>query len=417
MANAPILPRRIVMVRAYFATRPDAVVHLMAELADGFILAGSTVDVLAMGVPEPLSAFLAQHPDVGQIPLTPPDLPVPKKMQRALEQIWFWGAATWWLLKHRRAIDVLITVDTPVGIGITGRLMRRLTGGRITHISWVMDLFYLQSAQLRQGSRQRLAIIAKRRMEFMGLRGNSPVVVLGECMQQLLRRNRIMSRISVIPLWAPAPLLKEPTPYGSTDDPLIVFYGGHAALRNPLTPVLEAATALRDESVRFELVGAGTEIDLLRSRIKTEALGNVEITSTLAPSEYAQRARRADVHVVSLDSRVTGTGVPSKTYAAMGAAKPIIYMGSADGQAARDVALAYAGYVVPVSGVALTEVIRGMLQNRALLPELGMNGHKFVLAERSKDLGMRQWLALLKTETLVESRKITGIRGRFRRVR
>jgi colanic acid biosynthesis glycosyl transferase WcaI len=389
------MAHQIVMVRAYFTARPDALVRVMAELGEGLINAGCTVNVLAMSETRSRSNFLAQYPSVTEISLRPVNCLGPRKLRSATRQAWFLVAATGWLIRHRQDVDTLITVDTPSGIGVVGRLMRWLTGGRINHINWVMDLFYSQSTNANVGRLVGWITRQMRHLEFFGLRGSSPVVVLGECMRELLQRNGVSAPIHVIPLWATDDLIESERVNDSETHLRTVFYGGHAAARNPLFPVIEAAKYFAERGVRFEIIGAGSEIDSLRTRIQRESVHNVHVTSTLGSLEYARRAGLADIHLVSLDAAITGSGVPSKTYAAMAVSKPIVYMGSAVGQAARDVISANAGHVIPHSGAALTKVLIDMLRDEGLLRELGKNGRVFLLRERTRCRGTDRWLALL----------------------
>jgi len=305
------------------------------------------------------------------------------KLRRLASETRFALSALAYTLRHRSRIQAIVSIDIPSGIGYVGSLARRATKGRIVDIAWVMDLY-------RAGN---VPPSIRGRLEISALRSAGKVITIGSCMSRLLLE-RFEVRSGVIPLWHESlDLISEhaeslPTP----TKPLRVLYSGSARAIHPLDALVRATDEMR-RTTTLDLVGSGTE--MVASQVTAEKLHspNVRIRSRLANEEFAKAVSEADVHVVSLDEAATGTCVPSKAYAAMAAGKPILYLGSEDGQAARDIAEAQCGFVVATTDKG---GIVAALQRYADSPELrrvhGVNAARFHAKRRTVRAAVPLWL-------------------------
>ena len=100
-----------------------------------------------------------------------------------------------------------------------------------------------------------------------------------------------------------------------------VVYVGNMGLATGLDVVLDAAALLRDEPIRFVLVGAGADAERLRARAANERLANVVFTGSL-PRPGAMRALHdCALTVVPLVASITDS-LPTKLFDAMQSARP-----------------------------------------------------------------------------------------------
>jgi len=390
---------RLVLVRSYYSAAPDAIVHKMGELGEGLAGTGYTVDVLALGNGETDSPLFYLYPHVREVPLSVPVGWLPPRLRRGAAQVGFLLRSAAWLIRRRQTITAVITVDTPLGVGWVGRLVRRVGGGRVRHVHWVMDLLYAQAAALPGGSRRRGLSRVLSQLEIGALRGASPVVVLGRCVGELLVEHGVRAPVVVIPLWADVPDPGPEPSYRPGGEPdgrgFTVLYGGHAAGRNPLAPVAEAARLLAGTAIAFEVLGSGTEVLQLQHIVERDGLSAIVIRGPVPRPEYDEQVRRAGALLVSLHPRTTGMSVPSKTYSAMAAGRPVIYMGAANGQAAMDVVAADAGVVIPHSGTELARVAEQLANDPERVRTLGENGRAFMRGQRSLGSAVDAWRGLV----------------------
>ncbi|MDO5683258.1 MAG: glycosyltransferase [Propionibacteriaceae bacterium] len=248
--------------------------------------------------------------------------------------------------------QVIVSVDYPTGIGLAPVLARFRRRRRLHTISWVMDDFQDQKLQRAPWA---LEAHARRVVDQLALRQADTIVTIGSCMAQRISR-QVHRTAEVIRVWADAPA-GTPDPeavaevrrsWGATPETTVVLYSGHAAPHHPLGALVEAAAGLADEDgVLFVVSGVGVEMERLRRAPEAAALPNWRFGRQVPKEQVDVLLAAGDVHVVSLAEDVTGTCVPSKTYAALARHKPVLYLGSIDGQAAQDVVAAGAGLVVP----------------------------------------------------------------------
>jgi glycosyltransferase involved in cell wall biosynthesis len=74
---------------------------------------------------------------------------------------------------------------------------------------------------------------------------------------------------------------------GEASDPFVILFAGNMGIMQSLGTVLEAAQILRTKgkNIRFRLIGAGIEVDHLRSQAADMALDNVEFLPSVSPKE------------------------------------------------------------------------------------------------------------------------------------
>ena len=328
---------------------------------------------------------------------------LPGPLRRALFMI----RATWCLCRQRHQL-VVVTLEEPTGLGLVVRAanaLRRLSRRPLHgHVSWLMDLFTLQRVNLsRQGK------TAPRRLDGIrllldrsALSQADRVVVLGDCMAQVARSLLGTDRIEVVPIWQPADELVDGDgaplreAWGVERDRFVVLYSGHLNYRHPVDALLAAADRLAGDGITFLFVGDGARFDDLAEASARSPMSNVLFRRKPAGVPIKDVLAAGDVHLVALEEEATGTCVPSKTYAAMAAGKPVVYLGSASGQAAMDVVDAGAGYVVaPDDAGRLAELLRRLHADRGLRDELALHGKAFFSAERDLPVVAAQWRSLL----------------------
>ena len=103
-----------------------------------------------------------------------------------------------------------------------------------------------------------------------------------------------------------------------------------------------------------------------------------------------------DVHLVSLKPALEGLIVPSKFYSAIAAGRPVIFIGDADGEIAREVARGACGVTVPADdAVPLANAIERLCDDGVACSRMSANARAMFEAEYSQAIAMRKWRAVL----------------------
>ena len=315
----------------------------------------------------------------------------------------FYARAFWSALRLPRQ-DVVVCFTTPPFIALIGWFMH--LSRRTKFVYWVMDLYPDVAVACGVMSRRSPVTWMLERLNRFCLRHADRVVVLGRCMRaQVLAKGVRADHVETINVWSD-PVEVGSDPGGSNryrdewkvGDRLLVMYSGNFGIGHDVRTIAAAVEALRDETrVLFAFVGGGKRKDELLESLRMRGLSN------FVDAPYQPRARldellgAADVHLASLARGATGIMVPSKIYGVLAAGRPLVYVGEADGEAARVVVEERCGIVIaPGDAKGLAGVLRSFASDRTGVAAMGGRARQAMLERWGAPHAMRKWLELLK---------------------
>jgi glycosyltransferase involved in cell wall biosynthesis len=263
--------------------------------------------------------------------------------------------------------DVIVTKTDPPMLKVLGPLLTRLTGARSVH--WAQDLYPEVAAGVGVLEAEGLVGRVMRRLSTWALHDHDHTVAVGRCMKNRLVTDRGLpeEQVSVIPNWPPSavtPVSHDENAFRAEQgltDRFVVMYSGNMGLAHPFNAVLDAAERLTDErpDVLFLFVGDGPRKEALQSQVKQRGLANVRFLPFQPRERLAESLSAADLHLVTMTPALEGLVVPSKLYGALGAGRPVLFLGPSGSEAAQVVQAQDCGTVLPhSSGPALAEAIR-----------------------------------------------------------
>lgn len=213
-------------------------------------------------------------------------------------------------------------------------LRKRLTRTRL--VLWAFDLY---PEILAVAGNPVIALGAKSLKALMPrfYRPLDHIVDIGPCMRKRLSAHAPEAKRETIPPWAlveldspaqPAPAIREKL-FGNAR--LGILYSGSIGRAHGFERFVELARKLRDRgsSVVFCFAGRGHRHDQLKTLVSSDDT-NIRFAGFCSREELEQRLLSADLHMISLRGGWEGTVVPSKFFAALAVAKPVIYDGAAD---------------------------------------------------------------------------------------
>lgn len=152
--------------------------------------------------------------------------------------------------------------------------------------------------------------------------------------------------------------------WGIAADEFVIGYIGTLGMAHGLMGVLDAAEGLRDERVRFLLVGPGAEREMLVAEAERRGLENVTFIESQPKAMMPRVWSLVDVALVHLkDTPVFRTVIPSKMFEAMASGKPVLLAAPA-GEASELLAAEAAGeHVRSGDLLALASAVRGLAQD------------------------------------------------------
>ena len=224
-----------------------------------------------------------------------------------------------------RRVDAVLAMSPPLTLGGVGALVARLRSGRA--VFNIQDVF--PDAAVRTGAiTNRRVIAAAERLERLTYRLSDTVTVLSEDLRDNVSAKMPAERrddVAVIANFVDTDLI---TP-GPRDNAYrrehdlsgtVAMYAGNVGFSQSLDTVIEAARQLDD--ITFVINGDGAARERLEHQ--ADGLPNVRFVGYQAPDRLAEVLAAADIHLVPLRAGLGSVSVPSKTYTALAAARPVI---------------------------------------------------------------------------------------------
>lgn len=256
--------------------------------------------------------------------------PKNRLLTRLREQLALSFRFGWRILHSLNRRDVLVTGTNPVLLLPLIAVLKRFCGFRWCLI--VHDVFpdnLVPAGILSQNSILYRLIDAFFRHVY---KSADKIVVIGRDMEKLfVYKIGSPEPVVFIPNWAsdqdvfPIPRCKVPfiNELGWKDKIVFQFFGNIGRLQG-IDNILQAISLTKNEELAFLFIGAGAMIDAINSFILKNPDKNVAYVGPLPLDKKNLGLAACDVAIVTLESGMSGLGVPSKSYFSMAADKPIL---------------------------------------------------------------------------------------------
>jgi colanic acid biosynthesis glycosyl transferase WcaI len=165
------------------------------------------------------------------------------------------------------------------------------------------------------------------------------------------------------------------------DEKFIVMYAGNLGLSQGLDKFIWGAKELSNQQrIHFVFVGDGIAAPDLHSLAQSLELSNVTFLPYQPRERLAEVLSSADISLVSLQSGLTASSLPSKTFSIMACERPVFAMVDEDSELWRMIQSARAGWCVPSSASPkqIADRIKSIYHESATLKVYGANAGRYV---------------------------------------
>lgn len=249
--------------------------------------------------------------------------------------------------------DVNVFLTQPPLFAAWGGVLRALH--RQPYCMVGMDLYPWVAVEAGVLSRHGILRRAAETVALASLRGAQRVVVIGRCMAERVATFGVAEeRINIIPNWADTSAIRPVPPSANRfreelglGGRFVVMYSGNLGVSHYFDDLLEVAHRLRSiREIVFVFIGKGARLPEVRRGVMERGLGEVRFLGYQDYDRLSESLSLGDVHFITLRDGFEGLVVPSKTYGALAAGRPIIYQGSERGEIARMIEESRVGMVV-----------------------------------------------------------------------
>ena len=287
--------------------------------------------------------------------------------------------------------DVYLLCSMPPYLGLVGaRLSRR---ARTVYI--LQDIFPDSMVAAGKYTEWHPFVRLCRRIEQHIYRRNSTFITLSEEMKRtLIARGIEPHRIAVIPNWADTesirPISREQNAlFDELSLPREGFYAVYAGtlgfLQEPDVILDAAKLLLGEKDVRIVVFGDGALLEHVKNRIEREQIENVLLFPLLPAERTAEVYSIADAALVPLKKGVTRIAVPSETWLALAAGRPVIVCAEAGSEWARSIEReSYGICITPGEPREMADAILRLHASTVPLGELGARARGYACKHASR---------------------------------
>ncbi|MEA4870600.1 MAG: glycosyltransferase family 4 protein [Christensenella sp.] len=396
---------------AYFAPEITPITHLYADLAEDFCKYGAKVSVVT-NMP---NRGLSEEERVSYLGRTDETVPEGYRILRvgtrtregknfALRALHFLvnTRALYRAAKEVKA-DVYLLGSMPPFLGLVGAALNR----RARTVYILQDIFPDSMVAMGKFTEWHPVVRFSRRMEQRIYRRNSAFVTLSEDMKRtLVARGIEQHKIAVIPNWADTesiqPVSRERNPlFDELDLPREGFYAVYAGTLGILQEpdiILDAAKLLLGEpDIRILIFGGGALYEHVKNRIEREGISNLLLFGLYPAERVSEVYSLGDAALVPLKKGTTRFAMPSKTWSALAAGRPVIVCAEPGSEWARSIEReSYGVCVSPGEPQELADAILRLHASTVPLEELGARARGYACEHASRAQATRayfDWLS------------------------
>jgi len=400
---------KIVFVNRYFYPDQSATSQLLTDLATALAQTGFEIQVICS----------RQRYDDASIRLAPREsfkavvihrvwttrFGRGRLLGRALDYATFYALSALAMVRMLNRGDTLVAKTDPPLISVVALLAAKLKGAIL--INWLQDIFPEVASRLGLSPLPSALDAGLRRCRDLSLRRARANIVLGELMRDGLERAGIPAdRIEIIENWSELPA-DRPKPAAQSelrvrlglDQRFVVGYSGNLGRAHEYQTMLGAAELLKtDPHVVFLMIGGGIGMTQLEREVRDRGLSNFRFLASQPRESLADSLAAADVHWVSLRPPLEGLIVPSKFYGILAAARPVIFIGDADGELARHICRCACGTTIGIGQSAqLAGLLSAWRSDPSLIERMGEAGARYYRERYSPRRAIEQWRVILKS--------------------
>ena len=323
---------------------------------------------------------------------------------RAMDYLSFY-LTSWRCTKSlARPGDVIVAKTDPPMISLIGMAAAKLRGAKL--INWLQDLYPEIAIEFGVPF-----LIAPVRwflfsLRDLSLKSATANVVLGELPAKLvLSHGARRDSVTIIHNWSDE---DEVVPIAHADnmlrrawglsDKFVVGYSGNLGRTHEFQTMLSASERFRNDSrIVFLVIGAGHQNDGLAREVKARGLERSYLFVPYQDREVLKYSLGVpDVHWISLRPRFEGLIVPSKFYGIAAAGRPMISIGSRQGELGRLVEKHQCGFAIEEGDVdSLENAITRLSRDHDLCAKMGQRARSMLDHHFTRRQAFEHWQALL----------------------
>ncbi len=306
-------------------------------------------------------------------------------------------------------IDVIMGATTPPTQGLLcGLVKRKLSkryGRKVPFVYNLQDIF--PDSLVHTGFTHKDSILWKigRKIEDFTYRSADKIIVISEDFKKnIMAKGVPEDKIVVVPNWVDTedvyPIARKDNilikRYDLDPDRFYITYSGNIGYTQNMDMLLDVAKEIRNDNIRFILIGEGAAKEEVERRVREENIQNIIMLPFQPYVDIAHVFSLGDVGLIISKPGVSSNSVPSKTWSIMAAERPILASFDKDSELCRLIEKVGCGVTVQAGDKeALKEKIEELYNQKE--NQMGKKGREYLQTYLNKDKCVDMYVETLKS--------------------
>jgi glycosyltransferase involved in cell wall biosynthesis len=272
---------------------------------------------------------------------------------RIIDYLSFYFSSFTILLKLAKKDDAIVAKTDPPLISVVAAVIAKLKRAHL--YNWLQDLFPEVAAELKVKFAHGLPYEIIKKIRNKTLLQAKMNIAIGELFAEKLKVEGIpKEKITIIHNWANEDQLKL-IPHTKNlfrkkwnlEGKFVVGYSGNLGRSHNFSTIISAAENLKnDNHIRFLFIGGGAQLEDIKQECLHKGLNNVLFKPYQPREKLSESLSVSDLHLVSLKPELEGLILPCKFYGILAVGRPVLFIGSLEGELSTIINSQKCGYVV-----------------------------------------------------------------------
>ncbi len=400
--------RKIYFVNRFYYPDTSATAQILTDLCNNFSARGYQVEIITSRLLyEGVDTLLPSNENLSGVNVTRVWTSQFGRVflpGRLIDYLTFYITSFFTMLFKVRKNDILVAKTDPPLISVPAMIVSFLRRAHL--VNWLQDMFPEVASRLNvKGLKSGPIYEFIRSLRNLSLKRAKLNVVIGEVMANLLEREiNQPAKIRIIHNWVIDKEIKSIAHEENSlkkewglDNVFVVGYSGNLGRAHDYKTMLCVMEKLQNNSnIKFLFIGGGVGMVALKEEAYAKNLTNVIFKPYQDKNVLSESLSASDVHLITLEEQLEGLIVPSKVYGVLAVSRPIIFIGSKNGEFSKLQKIECIGEIVPVGDdVQLLNSITKLANNGTLYSEYKNACQKLYRDNFMYGVSIDRWIKLI----------------------
>lgn len=301
-----------------------------------------------------------------------------------------------------KKVDIILSPSPPLTIGVINVILCKIKGSKsIYNVQEIYPDLMIESGILKSG----FLIKFLKRVEKFVYNKSDAVTTIDEIFYSNIEgRFKNPSKLHIVPNFVDTSIYKPHSEYLDLNsdlfpdtDSLKIMYAGNIGHAQDWEPLVHLAIKLKNEKIKFFVIGEGVLKESLKKSIEQNELTNVHLLPYQPRTQIPSILSFSDIQFIFMSPKTENHGFPSKVYTIMACGKPLLICSGQNTPIVNFLSDKNCSFIVSEKELEKkVDIMSDYLKNVNVndLKKLGNNGMNIIKKQYSKEVVTKQYVKL-----------------------